>query len=66
MFLNTNVNATREILRALLSAMEEANLDLIWSDCANFCRMDVEDLRSVYRAGVRRLIFGLESPSPRL
>jgi len=66
MFLDTNVNATRENLGDLLSAMEEAHLDLVWSDCANFGRMGVEDLRTLHKAGVRRLIFGLESPSPRL
>ena len=65
-FFNPNVNPTRVIAEKFINAMKKKDLNLIWSDCANFARLDKKILKGLRDIGARRLILGVESPSPRM
>lgn len=63
MFLNTNINPTKTFARRLVQFLNDADLNLMLSDCANFRHLDRKLLDSLFEVGVRRLIYGIESPT---
>ena len=66
LFHNTSVNPTYDYAEKLADKINEQNLDIRWSDCANFNPMDEKLLEKLKRAGARRLVFGCESGSPQI
>lgn len=65
-FLNSSVNPTKEYAMRLCDALIEQGADVLWTDCANFHHADAELIRRLSEAGAARLVFGMESASPRL
>ena len=65
-FINTNFNDTYKFADELCDKMIKYKLDLQWSDCANFRFLDEKLLSKMQRSGAVKLIFGLETGSPRL
>ena len=65
-FLNTNINPTYKYAEAFADEVSRRGLDIMWSCCAQFRNMDERLLEKLRRAGAVRLIFGLETASPRL
>lgn len=65
-FLNSNVNPTKEYAMQLCKALMEADANILWTDCANFHHTDRALIERLSEAGAARLVFGVESASPRL
>lgn len=65
-FLNSSVNPTKEYAMRLCDALIEQGVDILWTDCANFHYIDARLIRRLSEAGAARLVFGMESASPRL
>ncbi len=65
-FYNTSINPTKNFVNEFIKNLEERDLNLLWSDCATVKSMDKKILDGLYKCGARRLIYGIESPSPRL
>lgn len=65
-FLNSNVNPTKEYAMQLCKALMEADANILWTDCANFHHTDRTLIERLSEAGAARLVFGVESASPRL
>jgi len=57
-------NPTLARAHAVADAMIEADLGILWSDCAHARAVDRELADKLHRAGARRLVWGLESASP--
>ncbi|MBU4459239.1 MAG: radical SAM protein [Verrucomicrobia bacterium] len=57
-------NHTLAFAHQVADALIEADLGILWSDCAHARHVDREVLGKLYRAGARRLVWGLESASP--
>jgi len=65
-FLNSSVNPTKDYARRLSDAIKGHDLNILWTDCANFHNIDGNLLERLSEAGAARLVFGMESASPRL
>lgn len=65
-FLNSSVNPTKQYAKDLSEALIRQDTDILWTDCANFSNSDAGLIGQLSRAGAARLIFGIESASPRL
>lgn len=65
-FLNDTVNVSNRFINELCDEIIKRKLDIYWNDCANIKNLDKETLYKMRRAGCIRLIFGLETASPRL
>lgn len=65
-FYNTSLNPTRCFVNELIKELKRKDLNLLWSDCATIKNMDKKILKGLYECGARRIIYGVESPSPRL
>jgi radical SAM superfamily enzyme YgiQ (UPF0313 family) len=65
-FINTNINPTRNYAEKLVSTLIKEDLNLIWSDCASFQNMDKILLQKLRCGGAIRLVWGLESASPKI
>jgi len=63
-FLNTEINSNRKYLEKITKMLKD--LDIKFSDCACFVPMDRKLLKNLKEAGAVRLMFGLESGSPRV
>jgi hypothetical protein len=66
MFLNSNLNPTYDYADKLATRLISDDLGLLWSDCANMKHIDGKLLTKLKQAGAVRLVFGLESASPRM
>ncbi|MDI6826354.1 MAG: radical SAM protein [Candidatus Aenigmarchaeota archaeon] len=64
--LNTEINPTYEYAESFADEIIKNDVIISWSDCATFKNMDAKLLRKLKEAGAARLIWGLESGSPRI
>jgi radical SAM superfamily enzyme YgiQ (UPF0313 family) len=65
-FFNNAFNSSREFALEFCDEVARRKLEIYWSDCARFENLDKELLEKMYRAGCRKLVFGLESASNKL
>jgi tetratricopeptide (TPR) repeat protein/radical SAM superfamily enzyme YgiQ (UPF0313 family) len=65
-FLNRLINISRRYVNEFCDEIIGTGLDILWSDCARADNLDRETLFKMRRAGCTRLIYGLETASPRL
>jgi radical SAM superfamily enzyme YgiQ (UPF0313 family) len=65
-FLNPTINPTREYTEKVIAELKKKDVQILWTDCANFNGMDSELLRALKEIGAVRLVWGLESCSPRI
>ena len=66
LFLNTNVNPTYEYANRLVNELINIDANIIWSDCANLKHLDKKLLIKLRKSGAVRLVYGLESASPKM
>ncbi len=65
-FLNSNINPNKKIVRDLTDKISKERLKIKFTDCATFNNLDQEILLRLKKAGVVRLVIGLESASIKL
>jgi len=65
-FLNNEINVSQAYLEELCDAIIEKKLRILWSDCARANFLNRQLLQKMRDAGCIRLIFGIETGSPRL
>jgi tetratricopeptide (TPR) repeat protein len=65
-FLNRLINISRRYVNEFCDEIIGTGLDILWSDCARADNLDRDTLLKMRRAGCTRLIYGLETASPRL
>lgn len=65
-FLNNEFNTTYAYAAAVCDEILEAGVTVYWTDCVRFNNMDKELLQKMKSSGAVRLIWGLESGSPRI
>lgn len=65
-FLHPTINFTKDYINSFCDEVIRRNLKIYWTDCANFRHADSEILFKMRKAGAVRLIWGLETGSPRL
>jgi coproporphyrinogen III oxidase-like Fe-S oxidoreductase len=65
-FLNTNLNFSKSFMLSLCDEIQRRNLDITWTDSANFKNMDDDIVKRLKTSGLNRILFGLESASPRM
>lgn len=66
LFLNDTINISRKFVNALCSEIIKKKLKILWSDCARADNLNKATLVKMRQAGCIRLIFGMETASPRL
>jgi len=66
LFLNTNVNPSYQYAERLADALIDIDANIMWSDCANLKQLDTKLIQKLKNAGATRLVFGLESASPKM
>lgn len=62
-FINNAINLSKKYVRSFCEALIDEQMGIYWSDCARFDNTDRELLELMYRAGCRKLVFGMESGS---
>lgn len=62
-FLNCNINPTKKIAIEFADRIIKSNVNIRFTDCANFNNLDEEVLTKLKEAGAVRLVFGFESAS---
>ncbi len=65
-FLNDTINISKKYIHELCDAIIASKLKILWSDCARVDHLDRETLFKMREAGCIRLIYGMETASPRL
>lgn len=65
-FLNNEFNTTYKYASAVCDEILKADIEVYWTDCARFDNMSKELLQKMKSSGAVRLIWGLESGSPRI
>ncbi|MDI6826362.1 MAG: radical SAM protein [Candidatus Aenigmarchaeota archaeon] len=65
-FLNSEINPTYEYAERIAEGLIKNDVNIMWSDCANFWPMDENLLEKLKEAGATRLVFGIESASPKI
>ena len=63
-FHNCSINPTYSHAEAFANAMIKNDVDILWSDCANFEPLDKNLLVKLKKSGALRMVFGFESASP--
>ncbi len=66
LFLNTNVNPSYRYAEMLADELIRIDANIMWSDCANLKHLDQKLLSKLRRAGAFRLVYGMESASPKM
>ncbi|MBN1823505.1 MAG: radical SAM protein [Endomicrobiales bacterium] len=66
MFMNSMINLSKKYVNDFCDEIISRKLDILWSDCARADNLDRDTLNKMSRAGCVRLIYGMESASPRL
>jgi radical SAM superfamily enzyme YgiQ (UPF0313 family) len=62
-FHNSTINPTYEYAEKVADELIKNDVNILWSDCANFSPMDKDLLCKLKEAGASRLVFGFESAS---
>lgn len=65
-FINNAVNFSEKYIKSLCEEIIHRKLKIYWSDCARFDNIDFEIISLMYKAGCRKLVFGMETGSPNL
>ncbi len=65
-FLSDTLNISERYINELCDEIIKNKLDILWSDCARIDYFDQDTLFKMRRAGCIRLIYGMETASPRL
>jgi len=65
-FLNDTINISKKFINELCDEISGRKLKILWSDCARVDNLDRDTLFKMRRAGCIRLIYGMETASPRL
>lgn len=65
-FLEDTVNISKKYINDLCDEIIKNKINILWSDCARVDNLDRETIFKMRRAGCIRLIFGMETASPRL
>lgn len=65
-FFNNTFNFRTSFVREFCNLVIERKLEFYWNDCARVNGMTKELLELMYKAGCRKLIFGLETASEKL
>lgn len=65
-FHNPSINPSYQYAEKFAEEVIERDLDIQWSDCANFSPLDRSLLKKLKGAGAGRLVFGFESASPQI
>jgi len=63
---NTTVNPTYNYTLRFIEALKKADINILWTDCANFWPLDEELLTKLGEVGATRLAWGIESASMRI
>lgn len=62
-FINNAINFSKNFIKEICQKIIEKGLNIYWSDCARFDNINYELLQLLYKAGCRKLVFGMESGS---
>ena len=65
-FLNSGFNPTYRYAEKVCQAIQAEGVRLHWSDCVNVRNLDGRLIREMRRSGASRLVFGMESASPKI
>ncbi len=65
-FYNNAFNLSPSFVREFCTLVIERGLSFYWSDCARFNNLTEEMVDLLYRAGCRKLVFGLDTASPKI
>lgn len=65
-FHNSTINPTYKYAEAFADALIKHNVNILWSDCANFEPLDEPLLEKLKKAGALRMVFGFESANPKV
>ncbi len=65
-FLSDTINISRQYVNELSDEIIKNKTKILWSDCARADNLDRDTLFKMRQAGCIRLIFGIETASPRL
>lgn len=65
-FLHSTLNLTKDYINTFCDEVIKRRLEIYWTDCANFKYLDRDTIFKMKQAGAVRLIWGLETGSPRL
>ncbi len=65
-FLNNEINVNRQYIEKFCDVLIKKKVKILWSDCARANFVSLELLQKMKEAGCIRLIFGIETGSPRL
>ncbi|MBR57933.1 MAG: hypothetical protein CMH54_07725 [Myxococcales bacterium] len=65
-FLNTNINGYYKYAETFCDELIAADLDILWSDCANLWALDEKLLVKMRKSGAIRFTFGVECPSDKM
>lgn len=62
-FVNPTINPTPLFVKELANCFKESDVNILWTDCANFKGLDKNLIIQLRKMGATRLVFGLESAS---
>jgi radical SAM superfamily enzyme YgiQ (UPF0313 family) len=65
-FLNPLINISKKYINDFCGEIINSKLDILWTDCARADNIDRDMLLKMRKAGCIRLIYGLETASPKL
>jgi len=65
-FLSSTLNLNKNYINKFCDEIIRRRLKIYWTDCANFKYLDKDTLLKMRQAGAIRLIWGLETGSPRM
>jgi len=65
-FLSDTINISKQYVNELCDEIIKNKTKILWSDCARADNLDRDTLFKMRKAGCIRLIFGIETASPRL
>jgi radical SAM superfamily enzyme YgiQ (UPF0313 family) len=65
-FINTHINPSVNYVNKLHDEFKNNNVNIFWTDCANFRNLDKKILIKLKEMGALRLVFGLETASDKL
>lgn len=66
LFLNNTINLSKKYINEFCDEIISSELKILWSDCARADNLDRETLVKMRKAGCIRLVYGMETASPKL
>lgn len=65
-FLHSTLNLKKDYMNIFCDEIIRRNIEIYWTDCANFNHLDKDTVMKMRQAGAVRLIWGFETGSPQL